>query len=187
MNDNSHQYNYTLHHNYYRNVYQRVPKARMVNIHAYNNYFKGSVSANVDLTYDAVMYSEYNYYENIKSPVFYINRLSAPGTSTKVKSFKDHFDVDTSSNRFAQVWIGGNEKSISNGIFIASSRGDTKKIGEGKNYVDTARNYCNFDTNVKGLFYYNSSNNSSAVSTIWTNTNKVKTNLPGIVGVLKDK
>lgn len=41
----------TLHHNYFKNVMQRAPRARFGEIHIYNNYYEGSTSSGEDYRY----------------------------------------------------------------------------------------------------------------------------------------
>jgi len=58
----------TFHHNYYKNVGQRVPRVRYGQVHVFNNYYEGSYSASdpylysIGVGYKSQVYAENNYF-----------------------------------------------------------------------------------------------------------------------------
>lgn len=73
--DSSLQFNLTYHHNWWYNCSSRIPLARHANIHFYNNYVLGDMTAakKPDLSYvhsiraDTYIFSEANYYDGVKN------------------------------------------------------------------------------------------------------------------------
>ena len=137
------QYNISFHHNIWYNCGSRMPKARQANIHFYNNYIVGTASdgsgaGTADLSANAYMYAENNYYLGAKNPVM----CDAEG-----------FNVGA-AKLYGNVFVGA-YGDIS-GIVDSREQQVTSYCGVG--IVDT--DYRNFDTNSE-LFYYDSSNKKS--------------------------
>jgi pectate lyase/pectin methylesterase-like acyl-CoA thioesterase len=61
----------TFHHNYYKNVGQRAPRVRFGQVHAYNNYYEGTMSHPnnpflyaIGVGFESQVYAESNYFAN---------------------------------------------------------------------------------------------------------------------------
>ncbi len=85
------QTNISMHHNYYRNVGARLPMTRQSNIHFYNNYVNNAnpsveLTATIDARNDAYVFSQANYYNTCKYPLYTKQEGGSRGT---IKSFED--------------------------------------------------------------------------------------------------
>lgn len=58
----------TMHHNYYRNCYSRLPLFRGGNGHVFNNYFKDIHSTGINSRLGACIRIEGNYFDNVLNP-----------------------------------------------------------------------------------------------------------------------
>lgn len=66
--DSNLQFHLTYHHNYWKNCESRGPLTRQANVHMYNNIFEGQTSYCQNTRANAYIFSEYNLFENCKSP-----------------------------------------------------------------------------------------------------------------------
>ncbi|MBD0382791.1 pectinesterase family protein [Paenibacillus sedimenti] len=71
----------TIHHNYFENIAQRAPRVRFGQVHMYNNYYNSSNSPDniysIGVGASSQVYSEGNYFENVRVPVAYYDSASA--------------------------------------------------------------------------------------------------------------
>ncbi len=170
---NSIVYNYTLHHNYYKDVVQRVPKSRTANIHMYNNYYETESSLNVDQMEDAIVFSENNYFEGTKRPF-----KSTEIINGYIKSYNDEIVGVSNIVTFERLFFVDNDRN-----YRVDNTG--RETNEGKVYSAgrTDIDYTNFDTNPE-LFYYDIFNNKSDVEKL-TSAEQAKIDCINASGVLK--
>lgn len=69
----------TIHHNFFENTGQRLPRVRYGQVHVYNNYYLGATVYAVGVGVWSQIYSEANVFEGVGVPVYYYDRVSAPG------------------------------------------------------------------------------------------------------------
>ncbi|MCD8089880.1 MAG: hypothetical protein LUD81_04545 [Clostridiales bacterium] len=183
--DSSLQYDYTYHHNYFHNCGSRLPLARYVNVHLYNNYTytdsnfstaqegHTNTATAISARASAWIFSERNYYDGSASNTVFeaVDTGSSTGTGF-IKSYGD------SINGKCTYTSGSN-------ILIASSRTETGTNSNSQHsseatasggYID------NFDTN-SSYFYY--SDGGTDVSYI-TDADTAKTDAVDYSGVLSE-
>ncbi|MCD7904439.1 MAG: hypothetical protein LUG24_02450 [Clostridiales bacterium] len=170
--DSTKQYNYTYHHNFYNGCRARLPLARYVNVHTYNNYVKGTTETSISARASAFVFSEGNYYED--NNTVFESKSGSKGNGI-VKSYNDIITTDIESDGFINMVSDRNET-----LDIAAVDGETnqhlsEKLSEG-GYIN------NFDTN-PDYFYY--ADGASAVSYL-TDAEKAKTDAENYSGSLKD-
>ncbi|MCD7778199.1 MAG: hypothetical protein LUH47_06835, partial [Clostridiales bacterium] len=171
--DSKKQYDYTYHHNYFYNCGARLPLARYVNVHMYNNYDymdDNFYSLQENHTYTATaisarasawIFSEANYYDNGSSK--YTNQVFGVATGDSstgvgfIKSYNDYTNNCTSGKSDSEDNI-----TYTDYIKTASSRSDTYTNSTSQHTSeDTASGgyIDNFDTN-SSYFYLDSSGNT---------------------------
>ena len=197
-------YNVTLHHNYYHEVQQRIPRIRKANVHSYNNYYYKSRQMSYVVDMSAIVFSENNYYDikeegskySYSSP-FRINwhndyEESEYFDNSKVKSYGDYFSCDNNGTNLgknyciARVYTDtgettGNPSLNLSHMFIATTR-DQRKLNT-INKPDLINNYSHFDTDAN-LFYYDVVNKKSNVKNMLS-ASDVKSYCKEHTGVLK--
>lgn len=81
----------TIHHNYFEDIVQRVPRVRYGQVHLYNNYYnslaKRENSYSIGVGVSAQVYSEANYFEAVRVPVAYYDNAEAVGAIKDVGSY----------------------------------------------------------------------------------------------------
>ncbi len=137
--DNTDQYNYTFHHNYYNQPGSRLPLARNANMHMYNNYYYKAGTCQ-DIRMNAYVLSEANYFEG--SSIMKTLYISSSYPNARIKSFND-------------VFSGGCHKM--NGTIVTSR----------EQIVSNSNAMGNFDTD-STKFYYDSINKKSNVTYLTT-------------------
>lgn len=75
----------TYHHNFFNGTYQRHPRVRFGESHVYNNYYLANGVYGIGCGYEAKIYSENNYFENVNIPFQYINDTN--GTLKDIGSY----------------------------------------------------------------------------------------------------
>lgn len=115
----------TYHHNWFNGTDQRTPRARNAHIHMYNNYFSNVTGYCVGASHNSMIFTEANYFENSKSPL-YADSIGSDPYSGCIKSYEDYFTGCTGTNNGTKV----------------SSREEIATI---KNQVAKGKDYDNFD------------------------------------------
>ena len=154
--DSNLQFDITMHHNYYKDCASRMPLVRQANVHLYNNYFSGSTSKTVDARANAFVFSEANYYEDSKNPVYIDEKYT---DTTVVKSYQDVFSNCTKENNAT----------------VVTDRSQT---------LSGSCTYANFDTN-SSIFYYDSERKTTNVEHL-TSAEAAKEECIAKSGVLKE-
>ena len=134
--DKSLQFNITMHHNWWNNCGSRMPLVRNANVHFYNNYFSGDMSATPkpSLSYvtsaraNSYMFSENNYFEGAKQVVL----LASGG---QVKSYGDMFYATFGT--YSGTIVSSRDQTISNNCQFQKKGWDLSK----------------FDTNSEQFYY----------------------------------
>ena len=80
----------TYHHNWFNGTDQRTPRARNAHIHMYNNYFSNVTGYCVGASHNSMIFTEANYFENSKSPL-YADSIGSDPYSGCIKSYEDYF------------------------------------------------------------------------------------------------
>ncbi len=80
----------TYHHNFFNNTESRNPRARNAHIHSFNNYFLSNSEYGICASYNSKVFSEANYFEGSKNPLYAIN-MGKDAYSGTIKSFGDAF------------------------------------------------------------------------------------------------
>lgn len=153
----------TFHHNFYNSCDQRCPLGRQANMHMYNNYYK-----NYGLYAISVRAGAYVFVENC---VFESNSKGNPPIEL-VKG--------SNGTPSCKVINSTMNKSIKNGVgtaYLYNGNDRSKQITCDNDYGN------NFDTNAE-LFYYK--NGQSDVTEMLA-TDKVKTEIPEVAGVMKHR
>ena len=117
----------TYHHNWFNNTQSRNPRARNAHIHSFNNYFSTNGEYGICASYNSKIFSEANYFEKTKSPLYAIN-MGKDQFSGTIKSFNDKF-VDCAPDEGLAY-------------MIAENRSDAPQIA---NLIDGGDSYDNFD------------------------------------------
>ena len=117
----------TYHHNWFNNTHSRNPRARNAHIHSFNNYFSDNSEYGICASYNSKIFSEANYFERTKSPLYAIN-MGKDQYSGTIKSFGDKFDSCSPDEGLAYK--------------IAGSRNEAQDI---PNLISGGSSYDNFD------------------------------------------
>lgn len=120
--DYSLQYDITWHHNYYENCKARGPLVRNSNIHIYNTWYRNQVDYAQDPRADAYIFSEYNVFDNVKSP-------GAGASGGVIKSYHDSF----------AGWINENNATV--------VTDKSQKVPNNCKFTAEGIDYSSFDTN----------------------------------------
>lgn len=120
--DYSLQFDITWHHNYYENCKARGPLVRNSNIHIYNTWYRNQVDYAQDPRADAYIFSEYNVFDNVKSP-------GAVATRGVIKSYHDSF----------AGWINENNATV--------VTDKSQKVPNSCKFIYEGIDYSSFDTN----------------------------------------
>ncbi|MCD8158318.1 MAG: hypothetical protein LUD77_05310 [Clostridiales bacterium] len=174
------QYNYTYHHNYYNSCTSRLPMARYVNVHNYNNYTLGASSGTTGISAraSAFVFSEANYYTGCTYA------LETQSDSTYGDGFIKSYN-DTITNPASSTYPNSTrENGTTNCINTASSRETTYSPSNSKHTGDDAW-MDNFDVDSTN-FYYDSTNKVSNVSYL-TSASVAVTYVTTYSGVMQDK
>lgn len=163
-NQDSLQYNITLHHNYYNQASQRLPLVRQTNLHSYNNYFLGNKNSLSGISVRSNSYSviENCYFENMKNPIeLRDDRDNDSYRGYAVKAIGNYF---INCNVFSKT----NSGKIQNGI-MENNTTDRKALFTNTCKADGKTDMSSFDINTS-LFYYDSINNKSKVDNMLEST-----------------
>ena len=120
----------TYHHNWFNNTQSRNPRARNAHIHSFNNYFSQNGEYGICASYNSKIFSESNYFENSKSPLYAIN-MGKDQYSGTIKSYNDKF-VDCAPDEGLAYRI-------------IDSRSDAPQIA---NLIEGGDDYDNFDLDI---------------------------------------
>ncbi|MCD8157737.1 MAG: hypothetical protein LUD77_02255 [Clostridiales bacterium] len=170
--DSTKQYNYTYHHNFYNGCRARLPLARYVNVHTYNNYVKGTTDTSISARASAFIFSEANFYED--NNTVFESKSGSKGNGI-IKSYNDIITTEITADDFINIV---KERNCTIDIAAADSETNqhlSEKKAEG-GYIN------NFDTN-PDYFYY--SGGATAVSYL-TDAETAKTEAENCSGVLKN-
>jgi pectate lyase len=66
----------TYHHNWFNGTTQRHPRVRFAETHIYNNYYSGVTLYGIGVGVEAKIYSESNFFEDVKSPIRYYDSVA---------------------------------------------------------------------------------------------------------------
>ena len=163
-NQDSLQYNITLHHNYYNQASQRLPLVRQTNLHSYNNYFLGNKNSLSGISVRSNSYSviENCYFENMKNPIeLRDDRDNDSYRGYAVKAIGNYF---INCNVFSKTSSG----KIQNGI-MENNTTDRKALFTNTCKADGKTDMSSFDINTS-LFYYDAINNKSKVDNMLEST-----------------
>lgn len=153
--------NVTFHHNFYDRCSSRLPLGRQANMHMYNNYYYKSSGTNMSIRAGAYALIEYCYFDNANVPIETKTGDSKKGVVKLFNCTAVGKSIDTSKNN----------------ITVVTDR--TAKVAN-----DNIFNQ-NFDTDVNA-FYYDAANKKSAVTSIITDVDEVKTEIPKLAGANRD-
>ncbi len=131
--DDNLQFNITFHHNYWRGCKARGPLGRQANIHLYNNYVYGQTDYAENARADALLFSEYCYFENCKGALdpaggkiasyndTFVSCLDSSEEECKVTSLSNV--ASGSKNRYNNFVTDSSLSYIPNGSSHGSSHG----------------------------------------------------------------
>lgn len=159
------QYNFTLHHNYYFEVFARLPYTRQANIHMYNNYYftDGQTKAHGSWIYNKEIQQFYRNSYGFMENCYFKNYLKplALKDDGAVKCYNTIFDASETDSDYS----------------IVSSRTQTVT---NSCMADGSTDYSTFDTSTI-LFYYDSINQKSDVEVMHA-TEDLPTIIPSVAG-----
>ncbi|RYZ99825.1 MAG: pectate lyase, partial [Sphingobacteriaceae bacterium] len=112
--------NVTVHHNYFYNNSERNPSTITGHIHVFNNYIKDVSGYGIGATIGVTLRTDYNYFENVKSPIR-TDFNNSPGFVSGVET--NFFDAACGNNA----------------ITTQASNWTPTSIYKYKNYVTTAQ------------------------------------------------
>ena len=127
--DSNLQFNLTYHHNYWKNCESRGPLARQANIHMYNNVFDGQTSYCQNTRANAYIFSEYNVFNNCKSP----QRVD----SGAIKSYNDYLNNCTKLMQATTVTDKSAKVTSGNTYENFDTNSSLSYIPSGKYVLDT--------------------------------------------------
>lgn len=107
--DDNEQYNITFHNNYWKGCKARGPLGRKANIHLYNNYVYGQTDYAENARADALLFSEYCYFENCKGALDPAGGKIASYNDTFVSCLNSSEDECKITDK-SQVASGSNNK-----------------------------------------------------------------------------
>ena len=122
--------NITYHHNWFNGTESRNPRVRNAHVHSFNNLFTDNAEYGICASYNSKVFSECNYFERTKSPLYAIN-MGKDAYSGTIKSFGDVFDDCQPDEKLAYQ--------------IIENRTDAPDIA---NLIDGGEKYDNFDLNL---------------------------------------
>ncbi|MBQ8941826.1 MAG: hypothetical protein IJ062_08305 [Firmicutes bacterium] len=120
--DSNLQYNITMHHNYWSDCKARGPLGRKANIHMYNNYVYRQTDYAENARADAMIFSEYCYFEECKGAlwekggkIFSYNDtfLSCLNSSEDACSVSSRSDAVYSANKYGSFVVDASQGYIS--------------------------------------------------------------------------
>lgn len=125
----------TYNHNWFDTTESRNPRARVSHIHMLNNYFSNITSYGVGASYNSKIFSENNYFENTKSPL-YMTAMGTDKYSGTIKSYNDVLDNCSGDTEFTSVSSRMNSASISN-LVSGGDAYDNFDLDSSKMYLNT--------------------------------------------------
>jgi len=154
----------TFHHNYYNGCKARLPLARQANMHMYNNYYGGTTSCDISLRANAYALIENCYFESSNNkPVELQYDKTGYGAAKLINCVITQSKISTATN-------------VPSGALYVGSDREATVTNENK-YGTT------FDTD-SSLFYYDTTNKKSDVTTMYT-AEETKAYVPKLAGVQK--
>ena len=143
----------TYHHNWFNHTESRNPRVRNAHVHSYNNYFLANGEYGICASYNSKIFSDHNYFEQTKSPLYAIN-MGKDQYSGTIKSFGDVFDNCTPDEGLAYE--------------IVTDRSASPAI---PNLIDGGEGYDNFDLD---LYAYTPQSPEDARETILALAGRMK-------------
>ena len=145
----------TYHHNWFDHCDSRCPRVAYSSVHCYNNYYDGIIKYGIGTVEGASVFSESNYFRNVKRPMLISNQSSdtsniLDGNSGGIiKSYNDLIEW----KGYRGMLVSYLDDKTEFDCYMVSNR--YIKVPESVKTVIDGYTYNNFDTDGNVMYYYN--------------------------------